>query len=89
MAGEEALSLAEARALYQSCLLDTLCSVLRRIPWRQFCNQLDVIAGDESLFILLGCGFDCIQKQISAWNHVLPISARLETFGRYVCVALL
>ena len=91
LAREEALSLAEARALYHSCLLDTLCSVLRRLQWRQFCNQLDVIAGDESLFILLGCNLDCLQKQISAWNRVLPISdaalARLETFGRYTCLA--
>ena len=87
LAGEEALSLAEARLFYNSCLLDSLCSVLGRLQWRQFCDQLDTIAGPDSGLILIGCGLDCLQKQISAHVRVRPQSdaatARLETFGRY------
>ena len=34
-------TLAEARSLYNSRVLDTLCSILSRLQWGQFCNQHD------------------------------------------------
>ena len=90
LAGEEALSLAEARSLYNNRILDTLCSMLSRVSWRQFCDQLDVT---DSSTIFLGCGLDCVLKQISAWTRVDgqqdAAVAMVETFGRYFCVALL
>ena len=39
---KEPLSLTTARCLYSGCLQDTLCSVLARVQWRQFCTQVSI-----------------------------------------------
>lgn len=94
MLGEEPLSLAEARTLFNSCLLDTLFSVVSRLQWQQYCSQLDLIAvcnsrGVPSMrgLVLADNALACITELLHAWERV-PLfrggdTARMETFSRY------
>ena len=87
LTGDEPLSLTEARTLYNSDLLDTLCSILSRLSWKQLCNKLDDLIFVSGGFICACCALNCIHKLIEAWSRVKPSSnaetARRETFGRY------
>ena len=80
------LSLAEARTLYKSCLLDTLCSILNRLQWRHFCGQLDDLALRDRGFTSASFALACIRELLRSWNRVKRSSdaetARLESFGR-------
>ena len=83
---DEPLSLTEARMLYDSCLLDLLCSILNRMQWTQLCNRLEDPIAAGSGFAAAGCALRCIQALLQAWSRVKPPDAkvaRLETFGRY------
>ena len=89
LAGDGPLSLAHARILYSSCILDTLYSVLSRIEWKTFCTQLDSIAVYGKGFILCGAALDCIFELLHAgWRVVAGAdTARRETFARYCALA--
>ena len=87
LAGDEPLSLTEARQLYSSSLLDTLCSIIERLQWQQLRDKLDELPTVGGAFVSAGCALNCIHKLLEAWSRVQPSShaetARLETFGRY------
>ena len=82
---DETLSLAEARLLYNSSLLDTLFSILYRVPWTYFCTDLHSLVCPRGGFLVAGSAFDCIYALLDAYRRVQPPSrhASLETFGRY------
>lgn len=88
MAGRETepLGLTVARTLYSGCLQDTLCSVLERLQWRQFCTQADTIATEGRGCMLADCALDCIFEALYSWKQVQPSSdaetAKSEVFGR-------
>ena len=86
LAGDGPLSLAHARILYSSAVLDTLCSILTRLQWKEFCAQLDCIAVYGKGFILCGAALDCIFELLHAGWRVTALghadTARRETFGR-------
>ena len=79
------LRLAEARSLYDSQLLATLCSILKRLNWRQFSSQLDVLADPLRGFMLASYVFDCALGLLHSWRRVQPPSdaASKEVFSRY------
>ena len=85
--GEEPLSLTVARTVYSGCLQDTLCSVLGRLQWRQFCTQADAIATNGRGCMLADCALDCVFEALSSWEHVQPSSdaetAKSDVFARY------
>ena len=91
LVGEEPLTLTEARALYDSCLLDTLCSILRRLQWTHFCTQLDDLALEGRGFSSAGSAMACIRHLLHSRHRVQPSSdaetAELEYVGRYNCTA--
>ena len=91
LAGDERLQLTEARILYKSAVLDALCSLLKRLQWRQFCTQLDRLARSDGSFVLVGRALDCLMVLLRAWRHVGPqgvrpsrdtCTAMSETFNR-------
>ena len=85
-AEEGPLSLAKARLLYNSSLNDALCSILKRLSWRQFSSQLDVLADPLSGFMLASYVLDCALGLLSPWRRVQGHNretASLEVFGRY------
>ena len=87
---EEPLSLTEARALYGSQLTDTLCSILGRLPWKDFCNDTDSLTTHGKGFMLGGCAIDCLHGLLQTAHRVQQSNdaARLEIYGRYVfCMA--
>lgn len=87
LTGNEPLSLAEARVLYKSSTLDTLCSVLNRLPWNHFCTQLGTLVCHGRGFIIASSAFDCIYDLLRAYRRVQPsdvAAARLEVFGRCI-----
>ena len=90
VAGEAPLSLAEARTLYKSCLIDALCSVLRRLQWRCFCSRLDDLAALDRGFTTAGSALICIRELLESWHRIEPCSdegtARPEIFGRCGCL---
>ena len=80
------LSLAEGRRLYDSQLLATLCSLLKRLNWRQFSSELDVLADPLRGFMLACYVFDCALGLLNSWRRIEPpnaVIAKLEVFGRY------
>ena len=83
--GDEPLSLAEAQTLYNSRLFDTLCSILKRLKWTYFCNDLHSLVCPRGGFLVAGSALDGIAALLGAYRRVQPPSrhARLETFGRY------
>ena len=94
MLGEAPLSLAEARTLFNSCLLDALFSVVSRLQWAQFSTQLDLIAvcnsrGVPSMrgMVLADNALACLAELLHAWQRVSSFdgheTARLETFSRW------
>lgn len=90
LAGEEPLSLTEARGLYNSCLLDNLCSIVSRLEWEDF--QLDDLAPSPESpcgFTAASSALSCIRELLHAWQRVQPSSdaeaAALESFSRYTC----
>ena len=89
---KEPLTLTEARSIYSCCLIDTLCSVLERLQWRQFCSQLDALAKKGRAARTADCTLDCLFEGVFLWEQVQPPrdaeTARLEAFGRYCCLAL-
>ena len=93
LAGEEPLSLAEARTLYDSIVLDTLCNVLSRLKWRGFCspNELTQLSRNGRGFAAVGSALVCIRELLHAWHCVQPAcdaeTASLESFGRCNCPA--
>ena len=86
------LSLTEAQGLYQSTILDTLCSVLSRLKWTDFCMQLHHIPANGRGFAHAGRCLDCVYELLAVWRRVQPPSdveaSQLEIFGRYVRMAL-
>ena len=87
LAGEEPLSLAEARAFYQSRILDALCSVLRRLQWTQFCKRLDALGTDGRALTVASRALDCMYELLHAGWRVHSSEdaecARQEAFSRY------
>ena len=79
------LSLAEARALYSSCILDTLRSIVSRLQWEQYCSQPEKVAALGSGFAAAIRMLDCIQDLLSGWCRVQPLSAtaKSEALSRY------
>ena len=89
LVGKVPLSLTEARALYQSCLLDMLCTVLGRLQWRQICDQLDALHLESRGCVLAGRALSCVAELFHAWCRVEFATedrqiAQQETFGRYL-----
>ena len=93
LTGEDPLSLTDARALFNSCVVDAMLSILSRLRWSQFCRQTDALAVLERGFRLAGIGLTCVQELLHACHRVVPPHdadvARTETFGRYYYLHLL
>ena len=91
LAGEEPLSLTQARAMFKSSLLDTLVSILSRVEWEDFSSQLDGLHMHGTGFTALGSALSCVCQLLHAWHRVQPPSdaqtAALESFNRYNCSA--
>ena len=83
--GDEPLSLADARILYLSPVLDTLCSVLARLPWRHFCIELGTLTAADRSFMMAGSALNRIYALLHAHRRVQPPSDAVleEVFGRY------
>ena len=95
LTGEEPLSLTEARVLFNSALLDTLCSVLSRLEWETFdLEDLDATPHHPSSpdtprgLTAVYVAVSCIRELLHAWQRVHPPdAAALESFGRCICLA--
>ena len=91
VAKDAPLSLTEARTLYNSSLLDTLCRILNRLQWRHFCNHVDDLASRGRGFTSAGNALACIHELLRSWHRVQPSSdaevARLESSGKYKFLA--
>ena len=72
LAGDRPLSLTEARALYDSPILDSVCSILSRLTWREFGNRLDEVANVDGEFIAAGRALDCVIELLHARERVQP-----------------
>ena len=81
------LSLTEARTLLNSPLLDTLCNVLSRLQWQQFCTELDHLESPMRGLFLVTSALDCLIALLRTWSRVQPDSHMMiavdETFERY------
>ena len=71
-ADAEPLSLTEARALCNGRLTDALCSILSRLPWKDFCTNTDALATHGSGFMLSSCALDCLSELLFAAHRVQP-----------------
>ena len=83
---ELSLSLTEAQTLYRSAILDTLCSLLSRLQWTQFCSRLDELATSGKGILTASQASECVYELLRVWRRVEPPSnatAMLEVFGRY------
>ena len=80
LSGEGPLSLAQAQSLFNSCILDALCSVLTRLQWRQFGTDLDALANVNRGFIAAGRALDCVVQLLGACERVM--SSEAETAWR-------
>ena len=71
--GERRLMLTEARMLFNSGIIDTLCSILKRLEWAQFCIQ-PPIATRQPAWDAMSRALDCIYALLGAWRRVGPLS---------------
>ena len=76
--GQQPLSLSEARTLFDSCILDALCSVLGRLKWKQFCTRLDALETEEGGFRLASLALNTIYELLSAVWEVQSYSDAQE-----------
>ena len=74
LAGEEPLSLAQARILFNSSLIDTLVSVIKRLQWDGFFSQLHALHMHGTGFTAIGSALSCVCQLLHAWHRVLPPS---------------
>ena len=77
----EPLSLRQARWVYKAGLLDTLCSILSRLQWTGFCNELDALAVHGRGFTLANSGLDCmLAALILRWRVYPPLTVTRQSW---------
>ena len=66
LVGQQPLSLSEARNLFSSSILDTFCSLLSRLQWKQFRTRLDALETEEGGFRLASLALHTTYEMLSA-----------------------